>query len=190
MKIIPNKWVFKVKRNFDGSLARYKARLVAKGFKQTQGIDYDEIFSPVAKMGTIRTLIAINASKRWSLYQLDIKNAFLNGELQEEVYMSQPVGFEDEKCPDFVCRLKKALYGLKQAPRAWNQTLVEYLTKCGYNPSSADPSLYMKKKGDKEVYICIYADDFIITGNDDTWTKDIKGKLGKDFKISDLGELK
>ena len=190
MKIIPNKWVFKVKRNVDGSLARYKARLVAKGFKQTQGIDYDEIFSPVAKMGTIRTLIAISASKRWPLYQLDIKNAFLNGELQEEVYMSQPVGFEDKNYPDFVCRLKKALYGLKQAPRAWNQRLVEYLNKCGYNPSTADPSLYMKKKGNKEVYICIYVDDFIITGNDDTWIKDIKGKLGKEFKISDLGELK
>ena len=104
--------------------------------------------------------------------------------------MSQPVGFEDENYPDFVCRLKKALYGLKQAPRAWNQRLVEYLMKCGYNPSIDDPSLYMKKKGKKEVYICIYVDDLIITGNDDTWIKDIKGKLGKEFKISDLGELK
>ena len=97
---------------------------------------------------------------------------------------------KDKNYPDFVCRLKKALYGLKQAPRAWNQRLVEYLTKCGYNPSIADPSLNMKTKGSKEVYICIYVDDFIITGNDDTWIKDIKGKLGKEFKISDLGELK
>ena len=99
--------------------------MVAKGFKQTQSIDYDEIFSRIAKIGRIRTLIAISASKRWSLYQLDIKNAFLNGELQEEVYMSQPVGFEDENYPDFVCRLKKALYGLKQAPQAWNQRLID-----------------------------------------------------------------
>ena len=102
-----------MKRNADGSLARYKARLVAKGFKQTHGIDYDEIFSPVAKMGTIRTLIAINASKRWPLYQLDIKNAFLNGELQEEVYMSQPVGFEDKNYPDFVRQIEKGTLWLE-----------------------------------------------------------------------------
>ena len=104
------KWIYKIKRNVDGSIARYKARIVAKGYAQKYGIDYEETFSPVVKMTTIRVLIALAMSKRWNLYQLDVKNAFLNGELEEEVYMERPQGYMHQQYPNYVCKLKKALY--------------------------------------------------------------------------------
>jgi len=121
-KVIGCKWVYKVKHNADGSVSRYKARLVAKGYAQTYGIDYEETYSPVAKMTTVRAIIAMAATKGWSLHQMDVNNAFLHGDLQEEVYMEQP-GYVDQTHPNLVCRLKKALYGLKQAPRAWSDKI-------------------------------------------------------------------
>ena len=121
-KAIGCKWVYKVKHNADGSVSRYKARLVAKGYAQTYGIDYEETFSPVARMATVRAVIAMAAAKGWSLHQMDVKNAFLHGDLQEEVYMMQPKGYQDDAQPHFVCRLHKALYGLKQVPRGHGQT--------------------------------------------------------------------
>ncbi|XP_072147998.1 uncharacterized protein [Setaria viridis] len=124
VNLIDCKWVYKVKRKSDGSIDRYKARLVAKGFKQRYGIDYEDTFSPVVKIATVRLVLSIAVARGWCLRQLDIQNAFLHGVLEEEVYMRQPPGFEDAKCPDFVCRLDKALYGLKQAPRAWKQPTV------------------------------------------------------------------
>jgi hypothetical protein len=117
-KAIGCKWVYKVKHNADGSMSRYKARLVAKGYAQTYGIDYEETYSPVAKMTTIRVIIAMAIAKGWSLHQMDVKNVFLHGDLHEEVYMEQPLGYVDQTHLDLVCRLEKALYDLKQAPRA------------------------------------------------------------------------
>jgi hypothetical protein len=117
-KTIGCKWVYKVKHNADGSVSRYKSRLVAKGYAQTYGIDYEKTYSLVAKMTTIRAIIAMATTKGWSLHQMDVKNVFLHGDLWEEVYMEQPPGYVDQTHLNLVCRLKKALYGLKQAPRA------------------------------------------------------------------------
>jgi hypothetical protein len=117
-KAIGCKWVYKVKHNADGSVNRYKSRLIAKGYAQTYGIDYEETYSSVAKMITIRTIITMATTKGWSLHQMDVKNVFLRGDLQEEMYMEQPPGYVDQTHPNLVCRLKKALYNLKQAPRA------------------------------------------------------------------------
>jgi len=117
-KAIGCKWVYKVKHNANGSMSRYKARLVAKGYAQTYGIDYEETYSLVAKMTIVRAIITMAAAKGWSLHQMDVKNVFLHGDLQEEVYMEQPPGYVEQTYPNLVCRLKKALYGLKQAPRA------------------------------------------------------------------------
>src|SRR5438105_8165443 len=118
-KLIDFKWVYRVKRKADGTIGRYKARLVAKGFKQRYGIDYEDTFSPVVKAATIRIVLSIAVSRGWCLRQLDVQNAFLHGELEEEVYMCQPPGYENQKFPNHVCKLDKAIYGLKQAPRAW-----------------------------------------------------------------------
>ena len=141
-------------------------------------------------MTTIRVLIALAVSKRWNLYQLDFKNAFVNAELEEEVYMEQPQGYMHQQYPNYVCKLKKALYGLKQAPRAWNHKLVEYLVKCDFLVSDLDSTLYIKHNGNHIVLLCIYVDDSILMGSCGNDIQDIKGKLKKEFKISDLGELR
>jgi len=123
VNIIGCKWVYKLKHKPDGSIDRYKARLVAKGYHQTLSLDYFETFSPVVKAATIRIILTVAISFQWEIRQLDVHNAFLNGELKEQIYMTQPPGYEAPKFPTKVCRLKKALYGLKQAPRAWFQQL-------------------------------------------------------------------
>jgi hypothetical protein len=136
-KAIGCKWVYKVKHNANGSMNRYKARLVAKGYAQTYGINYEETYSPVAKMTIVRTTIVMAATKGWSLHQMDVKNAFLHGDLHEEVYMEQPPGYVDQTHPILVCRLKKALYGLKQTPRAWSDKIGQYLVTSGFQTSNA-----------------------------------------------------
>lgn len=141
--VIGCKWVYKMKYNSDGSVERYKARLVAKGYAQKYGLDYEETFSPVAKMTTVRTVIALAAHKDWKVWQMDVKNAFLNGKLHEEIYMQQPEGYVHPKYPQYVCKLKKALYGLKQAPRAWCERISQYLMSIGFVIAHADNSLYV-----------------------------------------------
>ncbi len=189
-KIIGCKWVYKVKHNADGSVSRYKARLVAKGYAQTYGIDYEETYSPIAKMTIVKAIIAMEAAKGWSLHQMDVKNAFLHGDLQEEVYMKQPPGYVDQTNPNLVCRLKKALYSLKQAPRAWSDKIGQYLVTSGFQTSKADFSLYVKKTDYGIVVIVIYVDDLIITGDNDADIFDLKKLLKHKFEMKDLGKLR
>ena len=163
--VIDYKWVYKVKRKADGSIDRYKARLVAKGFKQRYGIDYDDTFSPVVKATMIRIILSVAISKGWCLRQLDVKNAFLHGILEEDVYMKQPPGYGEKNVPHYVCKLDKALYGLKQSPRAWYSRLSGKLQQLGFHASKADTSLFFYNKGKITIYLLVYVDDIIVASS-------------------------
>ncbi|BBN67359.1 transposable element gene [Prunus dulcis] len=148
----------------DGSIQKNKARLVAKGYAQKPGIDYNETFAPVARLDTIRTIVALAAKNNWKLYQLDVKSAFSNGVLEEEVYIEQPDGFLVKGKEDKVYKLHKALYGLKQAPRAWYGEIDSYLVQCGFKRNTSEATLYVKCKGNSElVIVSIYIDDIVYT---------------------------
>jgi len=189
-KTIRCNWVYKVKHNADGSVNKYKTRLVAKGYAQTYGIDCEETYNPIAKMITIRTIIVITIAKGWLLHQMDVKNVFLHGDLQEEVYMEQPPGYVDQTHPNLVYRLKKVLYSLKQAPRTWSDKIGQYLITSGFQTSNANFSLYVKKTDHGIVVIVIYVDDLIITRDSDINIFDLKKLLKQKFEMKDLGELR
>jgi len=189
MNIVGCKWVFKVKRKADGSVDRYKARLVAKGFNQQEGFDYVETFSPVVKPATIRTILSLAVSCNWSLQQLDVRNAFLNGYLEETVYMKQPPGFHDSSRPQDVCQLHKALYGLKQAPRAWFQRLGTFLLAQGFAHSQSDASLFIHRSSSSTIYVLVYVDDIIVTGSDLQHIHRFLDQLCSTFDSRRLGEL-
>jgi hypothetical protein len=155
----------------------YKARLVAKAYAQTYGINYEETYSPIAKMTIVRVVIIMAITKGWSLHQMDVKNVFLHGDLHEEVYMEQPPGYVDQTHPNLVCRLKKALYGLKQAPRTWLDKIGRYLVTSGFQTSNVDFSLYVKKTDHGIVIIVIYVDDLIIIRDSDVNISDLKKLL-------------
>jgi hypothetical protein len=163
--VIDCKWVYKIKRKQDGSLDRYKACLVAKGFRQRYGIDYEDTFSPVVKAATIRIVLSIVVSRGWPLRQLDVQNTFLHGDLEEELYMRQPPGFESKTHPNFVCRLDKALYGLKQAPRAWFAKLSKKLYDLSFEGSKDDTSLFYYNKNGISMFILVYVDDIIVASS-------------------------
>jgi histone deacetylase 1/2 len=187
--IVGCKWVYKVKQKPDGSVDRYKARLVAKGFTQRQGIDYTDTFSPVVKPTTVRLILSIAVSRGWTLRQIDVQNAFLHGDIQEEVYMHQPPGYVDPDKPNHVCRLQKSLYGLKQAPRAWYSKLSVKLQSLGFVPSQADTSLFVFVSSRAVIYMLIYVDDIIIAGSCSKTVNQLLGHLRDSFAIKDLGEL-
>ncbi|GKV41760.1 hypothetical protein SLEP1_g49252 [Rubroshorea leprosula] len=162
--LISCKWVYKIKTRSDGSGKRYKARLVAKGFTQEYGIDYEETFAQVARFTSVRSLLAIAAMRRWKLFQMDVKNAFLNGDLEEEVYMKPPPGFNHP--PSKVCRLRRVLYGLKQSPRAWYVKFSTTVSEFGFTSSPHDTTLFIRKTAQGMVLLLLYVDDIIITRDD------------------------
>lgn len=186
--VIGCKWVFRIKRNPDGSINRYKAQLVAKGFHQRSGLDYSDTFSPVVKMATIQVVLCIAWSRNWKLRQMDINNAFLNGTLTKEVFMFQPPGFIDTTTESYVCKLKKAIYGLKQAPRAWFQALKSFVLSYGFKNSYIDPSFFFQNSS-SITYLLVYVDDLILTGNKPSLLDSFVQSLSDKFSLNDLGEL-
>lgn len=185
VKPIPVKWVFKVKRDAAGNVERYKARLVAKGFRQQEGIDYEEVFAPVSKYVTVRAMLAMAAAQDLEIHQLDIKTAFLYGELEEDVWTEQPPGYESGG-PGIACHLRKSLYGLKQAPRVWYGKLSKELDTMGFQPSAADPALFIKP-GPPPVYLLTYVDDILVITGDDQALLITKNNLLTTFEGRDLG---
>ena len=184
--VVSSRWLFKIKHAADGSIEKYKARFVAHGFSQKEGIDYEETFALVARYTSIRTIIALVAKMKWNLHQMDVKIAFLNGVIEEEVYIEQPQGFEVEDRKSHVCRLKKALYGLKQAPRAWYVCIDSFLTSLGFTKSKEDYNLYFKVMNDEPVILLLYVDDLFLTGKEKLITE-CKKRLASEFEMKDLG---
>jgi len=186
-KAIGSRWVYKTKKNEDGSIARHKARLVAQGFSQKQGIDYDEVFAPVARSVSLRLLLSSAGVNEYIVKHYDVKTAFLNGTLKEEIYMRQPPGF---KVGDKVMKLKKSLYGLKQAAHVWNDLLHKSLTSKGCTTSETDKCLYIKKSNNNVIYLLVHVDDMLVSSNSEEAIDELMNSVGKDFELKDLGEVK
>ena len=188
-KPIGVKWVYKLKKNPLGEIVKHKARLVVKGYRQRYGIDYEEVFAPVARFESIRILIALAAQECWSLHHLDVKSAFLNGEIKEEIYVSQPEGYVKEGKEEWVLKLNKALYSLKQEPRAWNAKLDDTLKSIGFVKSKNDQGVYYLNSNQDKVIVGVYVDDLIITGASEAKVKEFKKTMMKIFEMTDLGLL-
>ncbi|TYK15005.1 cysteine-rich RLK RECEPTOR-like protein kinase [Cucumis melo var. makuwa] len=190
-KTVRCKWMFTVKCKTDGSVERYKARLVAKGLTQIYGVDYQETFAPFAKINSIRISLSIAVNFDTPLYQFDVKNVFLNGELEEEVFMDLPPGFNVGLGIDKVCKLKRSLYGLKQPPRSWFERFKKAVTSYGFSQSQDNHTIFYKyTRNDKVVVLIVYVDDIILVGSDETGLVFVKKKLAYDFQIKDLETLK
>lgn len=188
-KAISSRWVYKIKPGNAGSPPRYKARLVARGFEQKDGIDFFETFAPVVRWETIRILIAIATHLNWPIHQLDVLTAFLNGILEEEVYLHQPLGFIARGAEHLVCKLHKALYGLKQSPRAWYARLHQALLAWNLTQSASDPNLYFAHVKNHTIALLVYVDDILITGSHLSLITDLKQHLHRSFSTKDLGPI-
>ena len=189
VNVIRSMWIFTHKVKSNGDFERHKARLVGDGKTQQVGIDCGETFSPVVKPATIRTVLSLSLSKAWPIHQLDVKNAFLHGDLQETVYMHQPVGYRDRVHPDYVCLLRKSLYGLKQAPRAWYKRFADFVLSLGFTNSRMDNSLFIYRKGSEMAYLLLYVDDIILTASSNALRCSIMSLLSSEFAMKDLGPL-
>lgn len=187
-KILTNRWVFKTKRNSEGKIEKYKARLVARGHTQEAGVDYEEIFAPVARYEIIRTLLAAAVEEEMHVHQMDVVSAYVQGNLNDEVFMEQPEAFM-EKGDRRVCKLHKPLYGLKQSGREWYKRLDEFVTRQGGCRNEADPCVYVFGKNEKRVIMIIYVDDLILASKDLKELNTVKKKLKSKFEIVDLGEI-
>jgi hypothetical protein len=184
--VIGSRWVYKIKQGVDGSVEKCKARFVAKGFSQVEGIDYDETFVPIARYSSVRVILAISAPMGWKVHQMDVKTAFLNKVVEEEIYVEQPEGFETFNRDTHVCKLKRALSGLKHAPRAWYACIDNYLLRLGFTKSKADPNLYYIVVEGQPLILVLYVDDLILTGAD-SLIHDCKEDLAREFEMKDLG---
>ena len=188
--VIGTKWVFRNKLDEHGIIIRNKARLVAKGYNQEEGIDYEETYAPVARLEAIRMLLAYASIMNFKLYQMDVKSAFLNGLIQEEVYVEQPPGFEIPDKPNHVYKLQKALYGLKQAPRAWYERLSNFLLEKEFSRGKVDTTLFIKRKHNDILLVQIYVDDIIFGSTNDSLCKEFSLDMQSEFEMSMMGELK
>jgi hypothetical protein len=188
-KPISCKWVLKIKQGANREVERYKAKLVARGSTQTYEVDYNETFALVVKFTFICCILALAALEDMDIHQMDVKTTFLNGELEEEIYMEQPQGFVRQGNEHLVCKLHKSLYGLKQSPRAWNQKLDAFLKNIQFMKSEADHSLYVAQVGDVKFFIVVYVDDLILVCNNQNKLLQIKEELNQKFEMKDLGEL-
>ncbi|GJZ68045.1 retrotransposon protein, putative, ty1-copia subclass [Tanacetum coccineum] len=187
-KTVGSKWLFKKKADIDGIVHTYKACLVSKGFTQTYGVDYEETISPIADIRAIRILVAIAAFYDYEICKMDVKTAFLNGYLDEDIYMVQPEGFVDPKHPRKVCKLQRSIYGLKQASRSWNKRFDEEIKRFGFAQNLDEPCVYQKASGSNVTFLILYVDDIIIMGNHIPSLQSVKSYLGKCFTMKDLGE--
>jgi hypothetical protein len=187
--VVGIKWVFRNKQDEHGVVTRNKARLVAKGYAQVAGLDFEETFAPVARLESIRILLAYAAHHSFRLFQMDVKSAFLNGPIKEEVYVEQSPGFEDDRYPDHVFKLSKALYGLKQAPRAWYECLRDFLIANAFKVGKADPTLFTKTC-DGDLFVCqIYVDDIIFGSTNQKSCEEFSRVMTQKFEMSMMGEL-
>ncbi|GJR74699.1 ribonuclease H-like domain, reverse transcriptase, RNA-dependent DNA polymerase [Tanacetum coccineum] len=188
-RVIGTKWVFRNKRDERGTIIKNKARLVAQGYRQEEGVDYDEVFALVARIEAIRLFLAFASFMGFTVYQMDVKSAFLYGNITEEVYVKQPPGFEDPSHPNKVYRVVKALYGLHQAPRAWYERLSTFLLKHGYRRGAIDKTLFIKKDRRDIMLVQVYVDDIIFGSTKSSMVKDFEELMQKEFKMSSMGEL-
>jgi len=192
-RVLKSKWVYKVKNEVEknrNNTSRHKARLCFMGNRQIKGLDFNETFAPVAEFTTIRCIPAMTAANGWGLHQMDVKTAFLNGDLDEEVYMEQPDGFVDPMYPEKVCRLLQALYGLKKAPKMWYAKLDDFLKSQGFDNIDPDPCLYLLMDDGEIIIVLVYVDHLLLVASSLAAIYKIKDALHKSFEMKDLGEAK
>ncbi|KAK9048587.1 hypothetical protein SSX86_032448 [Deinandra increscens subsp. villosa] len=188
-KVIPTRWLYKNKKDDSGIIVRNKARLIVQGHRQVHGIDYDEVYAPVARLEAIRIFLAVASYLNFTVHQMDVKTAFLYAEMNEEVYVTQPPGFIDEENPDHVYLLDKALYGLHQAPRTWYETLSNHLVENGYTRGVVDQTLFRKRVEEDIIMVQVYVDDIIYGSTNEELCTEFEEIMKKKFEMSDQGEM-